>query len=212
MATQGSSPTAVRLLFGLLCIAGGLIPMLAAFDLGPLDHGAINGPRWLGFLAGAIFIAGGIAVLLGGRLQGGVLAHALLALITTSFAAIANWIAFGPGPRACAVAVAGFDFMSPDAACRAGFGIGAVLLDGLVLWMTAASLRTIVGSGAVPRMVETLGIALMLLALTPILLPMLLFGIGKVFVKGFATWRVTGRWPRNESFVKRMKAKHDAKS
>lgn len=54
-----------RLVLGLICVAGGLLPILAAFDLGPLGADAINGPRWLGFLAGAIFAAGGVGVMLG---------------------------------------------------------------------------------------------------------------------------------------------------
>ena len=186
--------------------------MLAAFDLGPLDAGAINGPRWLGFLAGAIFLAGGVGVMLGDRLQGSVLAHALFALTIASFAAIANWIAFGPGPRACAGAVGGIAFVSPDLACRAGFGIGAVLLDGVVLWMVARSLRTIFGPGLLPNVAEKLGIALVLLALVPILLPLLLIEIAGLFIKGFATWPATGRRPRNESFLQRMKAKRNARS
>jgi hypothetical protein len=208
---QGPPSPAARLVLGLICIAGGLLPMLAAFDLGPLDADAINGPRWLGLLAGAIFIAGGIGVVLGDRLQGGVLAHALFALTIASFAAIANWIAFGPGPRACAGAVDVVAFTYPDIACRAGFGIGAILLDGFVLWMVAASLHTIFGPGALPSMVRKVGIALMLLALVPIILPLLLIEIARVFIKSCATWRATGRWPQNESFIRRMKAKRSAK-
>lgn len=118
-------------------------------------------------------------------------AHALFALTIASCAAIANWVAFGPGPRACAGAIDVVAFTYPDLACRAGFGIGSVLLDGFVLWMVAASLRTIFGPGALPNMVEGIGIALMLLALVPIVLPLLLIKVARVFVKGCATWRAT---------------------
>jgi hypothetical protein len=214
MATQGPPSPVARLVLGMLCIAGGLVPMLAAFDLGPLDHSAINGPRWLGFLAGAIFVAGGIALLLGERLRHSVLFHGLVALVIGAFAAIASWIAFGPGSRACEIVTAGVLFASAwadEIACRAGFGIGAVLLDGFVLWMIAGSLRTIFGPGALPTAIEKLGVAVIVLALAPILAPMLLFGIGKVFIKGFATWRATGRWPRNDAFIQRMKARRNAK-
>src|SRR5690242_9319912 len=214
MAPPATPSPALRLLLGLLCIAGGVIPMLASFDLGPLDAGAINGPRWLGFLAGAVFVAAGIVLILGKRLQDSVLGAALFALIIGSFACVANWVAFGPGARACSIAIGGLLFeasWASEIACRAGFAIGAILLDGVVLWTIAGSLRAIVGPGRLATGVEKLGIALMLLALAPIILPMLLIGIAKVFIESFATWRTTGRWPRNEGFLQRMKARRGAK-
>lgn len=215
MAAHGTPTPAARILLGLVAIASGLAPMLAAFDVGPLDSGAINGPPWLGFLAGAVFVAGGSALIVGERLRGGVLAHGLFALIIGAFASIANWIAFGPAPRECAVAVAGFVFASGSAAseiaCRAGFGIGAVLLDGFVLWMIAGALRSIFGPGLLPTAIEKTGGALLLLALAPVFVPMLLIGIGRIFVESLATWRATGRWPRNEAFIRRMKLRRAAK-
>jgi hypothetical protein len=215
MATPGTLSPTVRLIIGLICIAGGAMPMLAAFDVGPLGSSAINGPLWLGFLAGAVFMAGGIAVILGERLRNSALSYGIVALIVGAFAAIANWIAFGPGPRACAIAFAGLLFESGswgnEIACRAGFGIGAALLDGFVLWMIAGALRNISGPGPVPNAIEKLGAAVLLLALAPIILPMLLFPIGRIFIEGFATWRATGRWPGNEAFIQRMKAKRATK-
>ena len=214
MATPATPSPALRFFLGLLCIAGGAIPVLASLDLGPLDADAIDGPRWLGFLAGAVFVAAGIALMVGKRLQDSVLGAALFALIIGSFACIGSWVAFGPGPRECSIAIAGLlleaDWAS-ESACRAGFGIGAILLDGIVLWMIARSLRTIIGPGALAKGIEKLGVALMLLALLPIIVPMLLGMIGKVFIESFITWRATGRWPRNEGFIQRMKARRGAK-
>ena len=215
MAPPATPSPAVRLLLGLLCNAGGIVPVLASFDLGPLDAGAINGPRWLGFLAGAVFVAACGALILGKRLQDSVFGAALFALIIGSLACIGNWVAFGPGPRGCRIAIAGLLFEAEwagDVACRAGFGIGAILLDGIVLWMIAGSLRTIVGPGALANGIEKLGIVLMLIALAPIIVPMLLVMIGIVFIESFATWRATGRWPRNEGLIQRMKARRGAKS
>jgi hypothetical protein len=214
MAAQPPLSPVARIAIGLLCVAGGLIPALASFDLGPLDRSAINGPPWLGFLAGAVFIAGGLGVMLGERLRPGPLSHGLFALVIGSFAAIASWIAFGPGPRECAISVAGFLFSSGwanEIACRAGFGIGALLLDGFVLILIARAAGAIAGPGALSAAIEKLGGALVLIALAPILVPMLLVAIAKIFVEGLATWRATGRWPRNEAFIQRMKAKRAAK-
>jgi hypothetical protein len=214
MAMQAAPSPAVRLILGLVCIAGGLMPVLASFDVGPLDRSAINGPPWLGFLAGAVFMAGGIALMLGGRMRNSAFSYGLFALIIGSFACIANWIAFGPGPRECAIALAGLLVSSGWAngiACRGGFGIGALLLDGFILSMIARALRTITGPGLLPDAIAKLGSALLILALAPIIVPMLLVGIGRIFVESFATWRATGRWPRNEPFIRRMKAKRAAK-
>jgi hypothetical protein len=214
MATEGMPSPLVRVLLALFCVAGGVVPMLAAFDMGPLDRGAINGPPWLGFLAGAVFVAAGVALLLGERLRHGALAHGLMALILGSFAAIGSWVAFGPGPRACTIAFEGFLFdaaWSNEIVCRVGFGIGAIMVDGLVLVTLAAALRALIGPGAMPRATETLGIALIVIALAPILLPTLIFGLGKILLESCATWRATGRWPRNEDFIRRMKAKRATK-
>lgn len=215
MAAQPALPPVARIALGLLCVAGGAMPVLASFDLGPLGRGAINGPPWLGFLAGAVFIAGGLGVMLGERLRQGPLSHGLFALVIASFAAIASWIAFGPGPRECTIAVAGILFSSDwanEAACRAGFGIGALLLDGFVLVMVARAVAALFGPGPPATAIEKLGGALILIALAPIFVPMLLIGIAKIFVEGFSTWRATGRWPRNEAFISRMKARRAAKS
>lgn len=215
MARQGTLSPAARLILGLAFLAGGLVPALASFDIGPLDRSAINGPPWLGFLAGGVFMAGGIALILGERLRDSALSYALFALVIGAFAAIANWIAFGPGARECAIAFAGFLFESGswgnEVACRAGFGIGAGVLNGFVLCMVAAALRNSIGPGKLPNAIESLGFAVLLLSLAPIILPMLLFLIGKILLEGFATRRKTGRWPRNEAFIARMKAKHAQK-
>ncbi|HEY3145613.1 MAG TPA: hypothetical protein VGJ75_04645, partial [Dongiaceae bacterium] len=99
-----------------------------------------------------------------------------------------------------------------EIACRAGFGLGAGMLDGFVLTMVALALRQIGGPGALPTLIEKLGIGLMLLSLAPILLPVLLILIAKSCVEAFITWRKTGQWPRNESFIRRMNARRAQKS
>src|SRR5262245_9167856 len=106
-ATSSTLSPAGRIAFGLLCIACGLFPALTALDVGPLHSEDIEGPRWLGLVAGGIFIAGGIALMLGDRLRNSIASYGLFALMVGSFAAISNWVAFGPGPRQCAVAFAG---------------------------------------------------------------------------------------------------------
>jgi hypothetical protein len=219
MAAPGTTPGTLspkaRILFGLICFACGIMPALAAFDIGPLHSGDIEGPRWLGVVAGGIFMAGGIALMLGERYRNSVGSYGLFALMIGSLAAIANWVAFGPGPRECTIAFAGLFFEAGSAAnditCRAGFGVGAGMLDGFVLTMVALALRQITGSSAPSALIEKLGIGLMLLSLAPILIPLLLILIAKSCIEASVTWCRTGRWPRNESFIARMKAKRAAR-
>jgi hypothetical protein len=214
--TPGTMSPAGRILFGLLFVACGIIPALSAFDVGPFRSSDINGPPWIGLAAGGAFIAAGIAVMLSDRLRNGSAAHGLFALILGSLAMIANWVAFGPGPRACTAGFAGLYFetgsLAGGIACRGAFGIGAILLDGFVLTMIARALRDIGGPGRLPTVVEKLGIALLLLALAPIILPLLAVLIAKSCLEAFITWRKTGEWPRNEPFIQRMKARKARKS
>ena len=204
-----------RIAIGTACIAGGALPVLAAFDVGPLRQSDINGPPWLGIAAGGVFILGGIALLSGERGRKGPLAYALFALIMGGFAAIANWIAFGPGPRECSIAIAGFLFeTAPTAneiACRAGFGIGAGIINGCILWMTGSALRKLAGPGLLSTLIERAGQAVLLIALAPILLPLFAWLIGKSLIDALFAWRKTGQWPRNESFIARMKQKRASK-
>src|SRR5262245_8755621 len=201
----------VRAIPALAMAAVGSLPVLAAFDVGPLHQDDINGPPWLGVAAGGIFIAGGISLLVGERAHTGALGYPLFALIMAAFAAISNWLAFGPGPRECSIAVAGFAFeaasMANEIACRAGFGIGAGIIDGCLLLMTAQALRDLFGPGLVPTVVEKVAFAVLLIALAPILIPLFAWLIGKSLAGAFATWRATGQWPRNEAFIARMKRK-----
>jgi hypothetical protein len=47
-----------RVVFGLLFVGVGIFPMLASFDIGPLRSTDINGPPWLGLVAGGVFAEG----------------------------------------------------------------------------------------------------------------------------------------------------------
>jgi hypothetical protein len=209
MAPPNQLSPIARIALALLCVAAGLIPVLAAFDIGPLDSSAINGPPWLGAVAGGMFILAGLAIATSVAQQSGPLSSCLFAILLAGFASIANWIAFGAAPRQCSIAVAGLlfgaDSRGNEIACRAGFGIGAGLIDAVMIWMTAAALRDLFGPGALPRFIEKCGTALFLIALAPILLPVFVWLIGRSALEAYASYRKTGHWPRNESFIARMK-------
>jgi hypothetical protein len=195
----------IGLLFGL----AGLFPFLAAFDVGPLRQEDINGPPWLGAVAGGMFMLAGVAVSLGEKARDSLLSHVIALAIIAGFAAVGNWIAFGPGLRECSGGVSGFFFSSSydlgNIECRSAFGIGAGMVNGMLLWMLAGTIRKLTGPGLLPDLIEKLGKAILLLSLLPILLPLVAVLVGKSFFEAWREYRKTGKWPRNEAFIARMK-------
>ena len=199
-----------RVAAGLFCIAMGIFPMLATFNIGPLGTGDINGPAWLGAASGGIFVAAGLAVLAG---QQRVLLNAVLSLLILALlAAIANWIAFGVGERVCSGSVM-FLWQNDwnDMACRIPFGIGAVMMDGVVVMVLVVILQK--AFGGPPRLagLRTFAENLLLVCLTPVLVPLLLFLFARIGIDVVKTRLSTGQWPRNEEFAARMKRRKQGK-
>jgi hypothetical protein len=156
-APQRLSPRAAAVL-GALFLAAGLSIVLVAAGVSPADENRFRAPRWVVSAAGLCFVLAGVALattvapgapeaagrptwrsfLLGGTLVG-------------LMAAIFHWIAFGPGERHFGGGI-GLPFVSVSGPAsewtgRAAFGIGAVLMDVLLIWMTARSLRALLGRG-----------------------------------------------------------------
>lgn len=199
----------VSLLFGLLFVASGIFPMLAAFDVGPLGREDIQGPPWLGFVAGGTFVAAGLAIIAGPR---ALLVNSLFAILALAgLAALGNWVAFGAGERVCSGSLelpwlwGEGDFSG--LACRIPFGLGAVITDAFLCWMIVATLQKALGGP--PRLAGLLQAAqwLILASLLPILLPLLMFLLAGVALGALKARVTTGAWPRNEGFVARQKAR-----
>jgi len=57
-----------------------------------------------------------------------------------AFAAIFNWIAFGAGPVAC-------DDGTTGLLCRGPIGIGALMVDGALVWMLWMGIARLLGRG-----------------------------------------------------------------
>jgi hypothetical protein len=200
--SSGAAP-----LFGLIFLASGILPMLAAFDIGPLGRENISGPPWLGFAAGGSFVAAGLAVMTGPRAP--VLNGLLAVLALAGLAAVGNWVAFGVGERACSgsisLAWAGGAGDLTGLACRIPFGFGALVTNAFLCWMIVSVLQKALGGP--PRLARLLKAAewLILASLAPILLVLLVV----ILVSGAAgalkaRW-TTGAWPRNEAFIARQK-------
>jgi hypothetical protein len=194
-----------RALSALLAVVAGLIPALAAFDLGPLPAADINGPPWLGLAAGSVFIAGGLAMLAGAAIPA--LQAILGVLALAGMAAIVNWIAFGAGERACSGAV-GFLWLAADSAyaglaCRIPFGLGAAIIDAVLILGVLALLQQALGGA--PQLARAIRAAqgLLLLALAPLLLLVLVLAVLPLALGGVWHRLRSGHWPRNAAFIRR---------
>ena len=138
-----------------------------------------------------------IAALFGNEQQDHPFSFLLMFLILAAFAALGNWIAFGPGPRECSAGFTAFLFSSVRAAsefeCRAAFGLGAVIMDGILICMAAGAPKRFLGPGRFTEALDKLGNGALFLSLTPILLPLLVFGIGSGFAGRLGDFLKTGR-------------------
>lgn len=199
-----------QMLFGLLFVVVGCFPILAAFDIGPIGTAEINGPPWLAAAAGGVFVAGGLMVMLGEDLPW--VRDLLVVSILVGLGAIANWIAFGAGTRACSTSgtLAFFtrDIDLAGMACRIPFGIGGLIVNALGLYMIVAMLqKRLGGTPALARTKKFTG-GLLILALLPLVIPLLLplalFLVLPQAVPAIMTRLKTGRWPEDEAFRQRQ--------
>ena len=196
-------------LIGLVFVASGIFPMLAAFDIGPLSQEDINGPPWLGFAAGGIFTAGGLSIMLAPRSS---LAANLFGLLSLSgLAMLGNWIAFGAGERACSGSIS-LSLMWSESdfsglGCRIPFGLGALITDAFLCYLMVSVLQKALGGP--PRLARLLKAAewLILASIAPFILLLAIIGIGSAAAGAVKTRWTTGTWPRNEEFIARQKAK-----
>jgi len=200
----------VRVVLGLLFAAMGLFPILAAFDVAPMHARDIHGPPWLGLVAGGIFVLGGIfLVIYDATIRYPWLGSLFALALVGGLGAIGNWIAFGAGTRVCSGdTLVGWLVDSRSAReieCRAAFGIGALMIDGMLVWVLGVGFRQMGMPGRFPSVLEKLGKGLLLLALSPILIVLVAILIGKALYEACATRVRTGAWPRNPDFRKKTK-------
>jgi hypothetical protein len=209
MVNQDQPVSSPQPLAGLLFLLFGLLPVLGFFGIGPLTSDQVNGPPWLGLAAGGIFVAAGLALMLGNRAER--LTEVLALAIIGGLASIGNWIAFGAGERVCGGSIS-LPFIAntgefSDLACRLPFGFGAMVVNAILLLAMANLLRKTLGGPPKAAGLIKLSQWLLLVALTPLLLPLLLLLVAQSILESVRTRLVTGAWPRNGSFLRRMSRK-----
>ncbi len=145
---------------GALVSLTGLGILFVALDIIPTDPRKFEAPHWVVGAAGLAFFLAGIALIkapppgtpeavaAGGRFTSW-WSFALGLGIVGSLAAVANWVAFGPGPRkfqgGIAIPFVAVSGPTGEWTGRAVFGIGAVLTDLFLLWIVARGLRDLRG-------------------------------------------------------------------
>ena len=139
-------------IFGSIFIFVGAFIFLISINLISVPEEDIYAPRWVLTSVGLTFALAGVLVVLNG-LKSGLGHHALykwiyngvLLMFMIFFAAPFNWVAFGPGERefssstsvgAVSVSQSGEDFGG-----RLVFGIGAILMDILILYLVYRAIQ-----------------------------------------------------------------------
>lgn len=141
-------------LFGLV----GLALLLLALGLLPVEEARSETPRWVVGAAGLMFFLIGILLLTTPPAQTPEAAarttwrtFLLGGGVVGALAAVFNWVAFGPGPRAFggSVSIPFVSVSGPSSewAGRAAFGVAAVLMDVFLVWMIVRGLRDLLGHG-----------------------------------------------------------------
>lgn len=131
----------------LLCLGIGAFLLWVTATADP----ALRVPRPIAYLAASLFLVAAFRLLqlhFRPRSQG----NGFAALIATGFAVIGGWIAVGSGTRVCGVgsgvAVPG---TAEGLACRAPFGIGALLAAGIAFYAALRWVRASRRSGRQSR-------------------------------------------------------------
>jgi hypothetical protein len=140
---------------GALCALMGLVILFVALGIIPTDESKLHAPHWVVGAAGLMFFLAGIAILTGPPPDTPEASRTtwrtfLLGLgIVGALAAVFNWVAFGPGPRAFGGSVS-IPFVSVSGASsersgRIAFGIAAVVIDAFAVWVIVRGLRDLLG-------------------------------------------------------------------
>jgi hypothetical protein len=143
---------------GLLALAMGLFFVLSAFGIIP-SRGGADGEHWLGLIFGMAFVCGGLAVVIqtcakatpDGKLPSTAptwvrtTLRLLSLVIVLSLAAIATWVAIGPGAREFSSPIPFLPAWLNERIGRTAFGAGAILIWIVLIAMAVTGVRSLRG-------------------------------------------------------------------
>ena len=125
-----------RLLGGLVSVVAGLLTA-AVITVRPEG---LHVPAWVAYVACAAFVFAGLTII----------AHefalrrthaCLVVACVASLLVPGAWVAFGPGVRECSVNGPFLSGVGSELMCRGAFGLGAVIVAALLIWIVLRALR-----------------------------------------------------------------------
>ena len=147
-----------NILWGLFAVGMGAFIVAGTSGLLGIDmHPTKGTPQWVGILAGAVFVAGGLAVMLQSlsvarpRPDGSLspdaplwvrgLSLSLALVIAGSFTVMGYWVAFGPGERHFSGGVPFLPEYANQAFGRVAFGFGTLLSAAIFIAFLVGGVR-----------------------------------------------------------------------
>ena len=125
-----------RLLGAMISTVAGLLTA-AMITLHPEG---LNVPAWVAYVACAAFVFAGLTIM--AHEFGFHRTHAWLVVgCVASLWVPGAWVAFGPGVRECSVSGPFLSGTGSDLVCRGAFGLGAVIVAALLVWIVLRALR-----------------------------------------------------------------------
>ena len=125
-----------RLLGALVTTVAGLLTAAVIY----LRPEGLHVPAWVAYVACAAFVFAGLTIIAHEFAFSRVRAWLVVACVA-SLLVPGAWIAFGPGVRECSVSGPLLSGMGSDLWCRGAFGIGAVIVAALLMWVVWRALR-----------------------------------------------------------------------
>lgn len=125
-----------RILVALVSTVAGLLTAAMIY----LHPEGLHVPAWVAYVACAAFVFAGLTLLAHELGLHRTYAWLVVACVT-SLLVPGAWIAFGPGIRECAVSAPFLSGIGSDLMCRGAFGLGAVIVAALLVWIVLHALR-----------------------------------------------------------------------
>lgn len=136
---MGSRQNRYNRLGYIVALMGGLFVLMAS-GVVPVDDKNLNSPSAIVFLCGVAFMAGGLAVAFPSNRR---LKMSMVVLILVSFLIIGLWIAFFGDARHFGGGIPFVSRKTNGTLTRAAFGLGALIVFGMLLMTLKALFRTL---------------------------------------------------------------------
>ena len=125
-----------RLLGGFVSAAVGLLTAAMIYR----HPENLHAPAWVAYAACSAFVFAGLTIMAHEfalhRAHAWLVAACIAALLVPG-----GWVAFGRGVRECSVALPFVSTVGSDLLCRGAFGLGAVIVAALLVWVVLRALR-----------------------------------------------------------------------